>query len=134
MIGICNTAGDGYWTTFQKPVAITHLDIAYLDDESLAASSFGELRVYFDESTWDCSETGLIYTDKLWLKEFRSLLVKQGFSLRAAEAVEYSEQGMQGDDFVSLDIGDPFIVECDKFLNFVQGGKLKIDIGLSALE
>ena len=106
----------------------------YIDDENLFSSTFGELRAYFDTKTWDVDQEGLIYTDKQWMADFKKLLMKKGFSQLAVESIDYSEQGMQGDDYVSMDVGDPFIIECDKFYNFVEGGKVKkVDITVSAL-
>lgn len=134
IIGTCCTNGDGYWSKVEADVDIVHLDLASLDADTIVESTFGELRAYFTLRSWNTAKHGLIYTDGLWLEEFRALLRKLGFSERATEAVEYSEQGMQGVDYVSMDVGDPFIVECDKFLNFVEGGKpLKVEIEVSAL-
>jgi hypothetical protein len=110
------------------------MDIVSLDDDSLATARYGEMRVYFDLKSWDPEVHGLIYTDKQWIRDLRAMLIRKGFSPRAAEGVEYSEQGMQGDDYVSLDVADTFFIECDKLMNFVRGGALKIEIGLSALE
>jgi hypothetical protein len=135
IIGTCCTNGGGYWSTVVADVDIISLDLASLDADSILESSFGELRAYFTLMSWNPDKNGLIYTDPLWLEEFRALLRKMGFSSRATEAVEYSEQGMQGVDYVSMDVGDPFIVECDKFLNFVEGNKpLKAEIKVSAFE
>jgi hypothetical protein len=68
--------------------------------------SWGELRVYF--SGWDAKD-GLIYTDPQWLMELRQYLREDGFSEEAVLALDYSEQGMQGDDYVSLDTKRDFI-------------------------
>ena len=134
-IGVCCTDGSGIWSSVRAVVTITRLDLAYLDDDSLFASTFGELRAYYDPLTWDYNNDGLIYTDKGWMRDFKRLLTKKGFSERAVEAIDYSEQGMQGRDYVSMDVGDPFIIECDKFINFVEGGKPKgVDITVSALD
>lgn len=116
---ICNTAGDGYWSTRQTVVRCTKLEITYVakhddDGEDLppnGAPTFGELQVSFDPVTWNPDEDGLIYTDKLFLKELVSMLVALGFSPEAATDVSYSEQGMQGDDFVSCDVGGKFLAE-----------------------
>ena len=133
-VGVCCTDGSGYWSDIGAAVVITHLDLAYLDDETLFTSTFGELRAYFDPKTWDIEE-GLIYTDEGWIRDFCDLLIKKGFSERAVESVCYSEQGMQGRDYVSMDVGDTFIIECDKFMNFVEGGKpIKVEITVSALD
>jgi len=97
-----NTAGDGYWSNKAKAVQITALQLAYTNDEL----DFGELRVRFKTSTWDVNKDGLIYTDSLFLEELRELLGDLGFD---ASDVDYSEQGMQGDNYVSLDVGECFI-------------------------
>ncbi len=96
-----NTIGDGYWSEVSKPVRITDMQIGYINDER----DFGELRVYFDK-TWDVRKDGLIYTDSLFLEELRSFLNTNGL---AGDDVDYSEQGMQGDNYVSLDVGKPFL-------------------------
>lgn len=67
------------------------------------------MRVYFDTKSWDISNDGLIYTDQQFLQELRWLLDWLGFS--RTKDVNYSEQGMQGDDYVSLDTSDKFIAE-----------------------
>jgi hypothetical protein len=67
---------------------------------------FGELRVYFNTATWDVNKQGLIYTDKQFMRELKELLTTMGFD---AGDVSYSEQGMQGDTYVSCDVGERFI-------------------------
>jgi hypothetical protein len=49
---------------------------------------------------------GLIYTDKLFRQELRAYLQAEGY---AGDDVDYSEQGMQGDNYVSCDVGSAFI-------------------------
>jgi hypothetical protein len=97
-----HTAGDGYWSNKSKTVEITHLQLAYTNDEL----DFGELRVYFNTKTWDVDADGLIYTDSVFLDELCALLTAKGFD---ASDVSYSEQGMQGDAYVSCDVGECFI-------------------------
>jgi hypothetical protein len=97
-----NTAGDGYWSRKQTAVEITHLQLAYTNDEL----DFGELRVRFNTATWDTAKDGLIYTDSLFLEDLKLTLDALGFD---ASDVSYSEQGMQGDTYVSLDVGECFI-------------------------
>ena len=96
------TAGDGYWSNVSKLVEVTGLQLAYINDEL----DFGELRVRFNVATWDVNKDGLIYTDSLFLDELCALLTQMGFD---ASDVSYSEQGMQGDNYVSLDVGECFI-------------------------
>jgi len=97
-----NTNGNGYWSNKAKAVDITRLMLAYTNDEL----DFGELRVYFNTATWDTNKDGLIYTDKQFMRELKELLTIQGFD---ASDVSYSEQGMQGNNYVSLDVGECFI-------------------------
>ena len=96
-----NTNGKGYWSTERKAVKTTQIALPYVNDEQ----DFGELRVYFDKS-WDVYTDGLIYTDPLFLKELRAKLTEIGF---VGNDVEYSEQGMQGNNYVSFDVGQAFI-------------------------
>lgn len=96
------TMGDGYWSDAAKTVKTTKISVAYVNDEE----DFGELRVYFDTRSWDCRKDGLIYTDSLFLTLLREKLTEIGF---AGSDVDYSEQGMQGDNYVSLDVGEKFL-------------------------
>ena len=97
-----NTSGGGYWSNTKAAVEITHLQLAYTNDEL----DFGELRVYFNAKTWDVNKLGLIYTDKQFMTELKELLSAKGFD---SSDVSYSEQGMQGDTYVSCDVGERFI-------------------------
>jgi hypothetical protein len=97
-----NTNGMGYWSRAKTAVEITGLQLAYLNDEL----TFGELRVRFNTATWDTRKLGLIYTDKQFMRELKELLTAKGFD---ASDVSYSEQGMQGDAYVSCDVGELFI-------------------------
>lgn len=104
---VCKTDGSGLWSQVEAEVTLTELTVPYVDEEE----DFGELRVYFSTRDWDLNKDGLIYTDKRWIAEFREALVAHGFSEEAAKDVDYSEQGMQGDDYVSLDVGEVFLNE-----------------------
>lgn len=97
-----HTNGKGLWTDAAAPVRATELVLAYVDDEE----GFGELRVHFDTESWDVDSKGLIYTDPLFLFELKVALDLKGF---AVSDINYSEQGMQGDDYVSFDVGTKFI-------------------------
>ena len=97
-----NTNGNGYWSNKRKAVEITGLQLSYTNDEL----DFGELRVFFNTNTWDTHKDGLIYTDKQFMRELKELLTVQGFD---ASDVSYSEQGLQGDTYVSCDVGQCFI-------------------------
>jgi hypothetical protein len=105
---IFNTAGDGYWSNvINAQVSITDMQIGYIESEYQGSHpKFGELRVYFDNATWDPAQHGLIYTDSLFLDQLQKFLISHGLP---GKDVDYSEQGMQGDDYVSLDVGGAFL-------------------------
>ena len=105
-----HTNGQGYWSRKATQVDITKLDLRYCTQEK----DFGELCVYFSTATWDINTDGLIYTDKLFIAELRTYLVTLGFTLEEATDVDYSEQGMQGDDYVSCDVGHVFIAGLER--------------------
>lgn len=99
---VINTAGDGLWSRRAAAVKINKLHLAYLSEDE----KFGELRVYFDPKTWDVTRDGLIYTDNQFERELCAYLKIIGLK---GNDVDYSEQGMQGDNYVSCDVGASFI-------------------------
>ena len=99
-----HTNGSGLWSDVNRKIHVTALKLAYTKNMN---ETFGELRVYFNVDTWNVDEDGLIYTDVLWLEQLRDLLVE----LELSGSVEYSEQGMQGRNYVSLDVEADFIKE-----------------------
>ena len=102
------TDGSGLWSAVSARVRLTRVEVPYIDKDS----RFEGVRVYFDTNTWDVEQQGLIYTDEFFLTGLRNRMVMHlGFSRAAADDVEYSEQGMQGETFVSLDAGETFIAE-----------------------
>lgn len=108
----CSTNGTGFWSSAKRNVKVLQIAVACVSKDQ----KFGELRASFDTSDWSTSELGLIYTDPLWIRDFRSLLERFGFTTAAANDVGYSEQGMQGDDYVSMDVGKPFLDEWFKLI------------------
>jgi len=98
---IFNTVGDGYWSNVAKAVEITDMQLGYVSDEK----DFGELRVYFNTDTWNVNKDGLIYTDSLFKQDLMQFVKQQGLVVDLC----YSEQGMQGDNYVSLDVGEEFL-------------------------
>lgn len=101
-VSVIPTNGQGLWSDVTKIVKTTNVELAYLNEEN----DFGELRVYFDTDTWDTNNDGLIYTDPLFLDELKLLLISEGFD---CTDISYSEQGMQGDNYVSFDVGYNFL-------------------------
>jgi len=107
---VFNTAGNGYWSRTAKAVEIVNMQLGYVAEDK----DFGELCVYFNTATWDVSKDGLIYTDSAFLDELNAFLEEQGLC-----AVSYSEQGMQGEDYVSLDVEGDFITAWERKFNTV---------------
>ena len=112
---ITRTDGKGYWSTVaRKSIRIDRVAIASVSDDG----EYGELRAYFDESEWNVESDGLIYSDQAWMKSFRSCMATLGFSVQALAAISYTEQGMQGTKYVSLDVGQDFLLECTPLYRF----------------
>ena len=114
---IFNTNGMGYWSNKAKSVRITDMRVTYVNDEQ----DFGELCVYFNTEDWDVNKDGLIYTDKQFCNELQAFLTAHGLP---GEDIGYSEQGMQGDNYVSLDIVGA---------EFLQAWSAKFGIALETL-
>lgn len=98
---VLNTDGSGYWSVEEKKVKVIGLCLSYTNDEQ----NYGELRVFFDTDSWDTMKYGLIYTDDKFIEELKTFLLSIGLGID----VFYSEQGMQGDNYVSFDVGEEFI-------------------------
>lgn len=99
------TDGSGLWSKHEAKVSITHYSLLP------CSRALGELRVYFDRRSWSVKKHGLIYTDKYFLTDLKLALTSEGYSPKALRGLHYSEQGMQGDDYVSFDAGEAFTVE-----------------------
>ena len=98
-----HTNGTDTWSSAVKAVKITELTVPAhypLGDE------FGELRVHFNTESWRPDIDGIIYTDKLFIKELKDYLTFIGLK---GDEVDYSEQGMQGDNYVSCDVNSGFL-------------------------
>jgi|APGre2960657373_1045057.scaffolds.fasta_scaffold26641_3 hypothetical protein len=102
--------GDGLWSNTAKEVFVESIAMfinaeqdVYSDGTTDGSYCDGDLQVYFTEAAWNSEELGLIYTDTAFLECVQTELIKAGISIEAAEDVNYSEQGMQGDNYVSCD-------------------------------
>lgn len=118
LIGTLKVNGKGLWTNVEASVDVKSIDVEY-DDEG----NYGEARVYFDTATWDVNKNGLIYTDPSFIKELRALLMGAGFTRAGVKDISYSEQGMQGDDYVSFDVGKDFSKDYAKVNNQASAKK-----------
>lgn len=128
---VTRTDSRGYWSDKVKDVRCSSAKL-YIADHDLEdyngiskyIPEFGELRVYFPNTSWNVEKYGLIYTDGAWQKGLRQYLETLGFSKKEAKDVDYSEQGMQGKNYVSLDAGKSFIKHV--FTNLSDKDKSKI--------
>lgn len=110
-----HTDGTSLWAEgVTKTIRILEVWLAYTNDEQ----DFGELCARFDTRDWDHQKDGLIYTDKRWIEEFRALMKTLGFSPRAVDDIDYSEQGMQGFNYVSMGVGQDFLREVEPMYRF----------------
>jgi hypothetical protein len=112
---VTRTNGNGYWSKKAKTVRINRVELASVSNNN----DFGELRVYFDTQDWNVESDGLIYSDMGWKHSFLTCMEKTfGLSPDAILDVSYTEQGMQGIDYVSMDVGQQFLLECDALYRF----------------
>lgn len=111
------TAGNGLWSSATRKLTHRHME---LRSKRFEGDEWGELRVYFTKRDWDVNKHGLVYSDGYaskdtgWIYDFRGGLRAMGFTRLASLDVNYSEQGMQGDNYVSLDADKRFIREFTK--------------------
>jgi len=114
---VTSTYGTGYWSTVAKTVCVNRVAVASVSDDG--EYEYGELRAYFDPSEWNFESDGLIYSDQAWIKSFRSCMASLGFSVQALADIGYTEQGMQGENYVSLDVGQDFLTQCTPLYRFI---------------
>ena len=88
------TGGDGLWSSRSTIVEITGLTIKW------EGGNLVEINASFDPNTWNVERDGLIYTDKMFLEGIRRKLSDLcGVNM----TLDYTEQGMQGEDYISLE-------------------------------
>ena len=104
------TNGKGFWSGEKRKVKIDSIEIDSITDDDGVEIDVGDktqtpemlyLRVFFNRKDWNVEKHGLIYTDEKWIAQLRKGLREIGVT---ATGLEYTEQGMQGDDYVSLSI------------------------------
>jgi hypothetical protein len=96
-----HTNGRGYWSSKATAVTVEALDLQYITNDK----DFGELCIHFNTNDWDTKTDGLIYTDTQFKQDLMAFVKEQGLVVDLC----YSEQGMQGDNYVSLDVGAEFL-------------------------
>ena len=105
------TSGDGLWSRRATAVKLTQLDWERsAGDEEAGIEPEVLAQVFFDPSTWNVETDGLIYTDKSFIKLLKvslSQLEREGqLPAFGWHAVNYTEQGMQGADYVHVIVGE----------------------------
>jgi len=100
------TGGDGLWSSRSAVVEITNITIKW------EGGGVVDINATFDTNTWNVEHHGLIYTDKLFLEGFRRKISE---ACGSNTTLDYTEQGMQGDDYISLECYDlyPMMVLLD---------------------
>jgi hypothetical protein len=100
------TGGDGLWSSRSAIVEVTSLTIKW------EGGNVVEINVSFDPNTWNVEHYGLIYTDELFRKAFQDKLSELCGN---NTIVDYTEQGMQGEDYISMECCDlyPMMVLLD---------------------
>lgn len=106
------TDGSGCWTKKSKKVRITKIEwqVNEYDDE-LGFQPETSCCIYFTNKSWDTGKDNFIYTDQGFmnnLKKYLLSLVERGKLPKDLpwEDIGYSEQGMQGHDYVHTVLGD----------------------------
>jgi hypothetical protein len=102
---VANTNGRGYWSEgAKKKVKISTVDVGidYVFESDCKKYLQVYINVIFSNKCWDVSKDGLIYTDPKWLKEFKNQIKAIVPAFEILHGIDYTEQGMQGDNFVSL--------------------------------
>lgn len=101
-----STNGKGYYTDQAKKVRITEIRISrYVRSKN---KPLLQMEVYFNTKDWNTKKDDLIYGDEKWISELRKGLQSIGF---VATGLDYTEQGMQEDDFVSVETNNKAAVE-----------------------
>lgn len=91
---LIRTSGTGLWSTRETKVRIVKLEF---DNE------FDKLDAYFSPESWNTAKDGLIYSDPRFLVDLASYLFTY-FPGTDWSRLEYTEQGMQGREYVSLEL------------------------------
>lgn len=94
------TNGKGLWSNVAKKVKVVSLEKVYESEDG----KFSDYELTIDN--WNTVVEGLIYTDPKFIRELRRILKDSGF--KGVSTLDYTEQGMQGDDYVSLSSGPEF--------------------------
>lgn len=100
---IIHTDGNGRWSTTRAAVQIIAVQII----ETPAEPQYGwgasvRIAAFFNGEHWNTNEDGLIYTDDRALTELRAVLADHVD--HDLSKMDYTEQGMQGGNYISLEL------------------------------
>jgi hypothetical protein len=90
------TSGDGFWSKTSKFVTVTQIDFDPEDE-------FESVDIHFDPKSWNVRKDGLIYTDVGFQAEITAFLYSNWPGVDWSR-LEYTEQGMQGVNTVSMEL------------------------------
>jgi hypothetical protein len=118
---VCKTDGKGLWSEAARTITIRRIELDYIspnfdfadttDSDGLYIVTDSDMyvtfRVYFTKKDWNIHKHGFIYTDNSFIRDLRKqmndLPMFRGiFTTRGDAAVDYTEQGMQGENYVSV--------------------------------
>jgi hypothetical protein len=94
-----HTSGKGHWSDVAKPVRVLSIS-QHVEDSS--DGHISDMSVYFDTDTWDVDTDGLIYTDPQFLKQLQKFLLSLGVPRDIDGEIDYSDEGMQDEVYVSF--------------------------------
>lgn len=95
----------GLWTAAGFPPSITVVGFGLRPQ--------GLVDIYFDKASWHTDVHGLVYTSDGFEAAVRQLFVTLGAI--DCESLQYTEQGMQSDDRISMEASREFVLSlsCD---------------------
>jgi len=119
---VCKTDGKGLWSRDKRTITIRRIELDYISPDIDFADTtdsdglyivtdsndlYVTFRVYFTKKDWNIHKHGLIYTDDSFIRDLRNGMNKMPqfdgvFTTRGDAAVDYTEQGQQGDNYVSV--------------------------------
>jgi hypothetical protein len=74
-----------------------------------------DVKAYFTKKSWDTIDDGLIYADDFWLKDFNRQVQKMFPNIFVVKC-QGTEHGMQGDDYVFLEMFPLSVSKIDRFV------------------
>ena len=94
-----HTNGHGDYSTVVKPVRV----ISIKQDIELGSDGWiSDLGVEFDSNTWDVDTDGLICTDTEFFRDLQKFLMKLGVPRDIVSQINYGDEGMQDEVYVSF--------------------------------